>query len=799
MAQFSKINCRRILAKNFPDLSKDKIEEIVSEFEGFADRGNPSVEIKRAARDQAEELRRQAPHEQANARRSVLAMKRDSVRFDAAASDPGLNLFQEIEAYFVGSTSGRPGSLDSIDLHQKSTVKEFVGRILADLEDADHKNIRKRYRNRKFGEDVARAMRGEKVLDPDAIHAAKVFEKWKDELRLRANRAGARIGKLPGHVIVQSHNMLKIKKAGFLRWKGAVIGLLDHRETFGSTDPDVFLQRVYENIVTGQHSAVKSGDSGLAAGLGRERVLHFADADSFIKYNNEFGNRDIISGLLNGVVKLAEDTALMERMTHDPDAHFRNIMAKYQDRLKTEGGPKSKIMRFGAGPEAALGNRYDQLTRASSMPVNPHLAYWAQGLRNLNNLTQMGQVMLSSLPDIAGRAANAHVNGINFFSGYARIFADLASGPLTPAKKEQFRLLGVYFQGVLNDTAARIMPVDGAPGALAGWSNTMFKYNLLNWWTDRMDGGHAWMLSDNLAKHSNSAFDFLPVKLRKSLELYGINEADWSVMRKSVVDFEDGARLMTGDGVRAQGGTEAQAQKLTGYFIGEADSAVPKPGARERAIVLQGLRSGTPAGEAARMALQFKMFSVTMLTKVWPRIMDDGMPGFLHLSLMMTLMGYGAMTSKDLIRGKGPRDHTDPKTWVQAALAGGGLGILGDILLEDYLEYGTSFAEVLAGPSVSRIGDVARLPSRVAGAIAGGPKEARDAGVATFNTAMRQVPFANMFYTRAAVDYLWTYQIQELINPGYLGRIERRMRSKGRQDFLVRPSSIVPRGGVFRQ
>lgn len=771
----------------------------MTRLEGAMQRGeNPSLAVKQEAKAIATRLREQAPHEAVNAHRSLLAFKRDSQLYDAAVNDKSANLFQEIEGDMVGSTSRRRGSLNSVDVNQKVVSNEYVSNIIREVEDVDHKGIGKRYTNRPFGEDVARVMAGEKVLDPDAIHFAKVFEKWKEDLRLRANNAGAMISKLPGHITTQYHNSLKLLKAGKEEWKKAILPLLDHQRTFGAADPAQFLDRVYDNIVIGRHSAANTSEGGLAGVLSRARVLHFKNADAFIAYNKQFGDRDIISSLFNGIVKLAEDTVLMERMGPDPDGHFSRLMAKYGDALRAEGRPKSKIMRLGMGPEAALRNRFDQLTRASSVPVSPHLAYWMQGLRNLNNLTQMGQVLLSSLPDIAGRAANAHLNGIGFLSGYHRLFKEFASGPLTREKKEQFRLLGVYFNGLLNDTASRIMPVDGVPGTLSKWSNTMFKYNLLNWWTDRMDGGHAWMLSDNLAKHSNVAFDFLPEKLRGVLELYGIGEKDWAVMRKGVVEFSDGARLITADGVRANGGDNAIAQKLGAYFIGETDTAVPKPGARERAIALQGLRAGTPVGEAMRMVAQYKMFAITMLTKVWPRVMADGMPGALHLAAMMGLFGYGAMTAKDLVRGKGPRDPLDKKTWTQAMLAGGGLGILGDVLLNDYREYGNSLASVIAGPSFARAEDVLNLIPGTASAIAGGSREKRKLAAQTFKTVMQQVPFTNMFYTRAALDYLWTYQMQELMNPGYLRRMERRIIGSGRQDFLVRPSDIVDTGGGFR-
>lgn len=786
-------DCKALIQKAF-GISKAEADEIVVRLEDILERNagsdRPSIAVKRAAQQAAEQLREDAPHLAANARRKLLQRKKDSARIDAAP-----NKFDEIEGRGVGSNTGLDESRLSVDTHQIATKKEFIGGMLNDMADADHRNIIKLFTKKPFGRDVAKEMMSGEAKsvtgNADAFHFAQVAEKWKDALLVRANKAGAMIGKLPGHVMSQVHNAMKLKKAGKEAWIKFILPLLDHQKTFGESDPAQYLSRVFDNIVTGR--GAEGGGEGLAGRISRHRQLHFKDADSFLPYNDKFGDRDVVSGIFNGMVRLSEQTALIERMTPDPEAHFDWLIKKYGEALVEEGGPSSKIMRFGRGPIPALRNRFHALTGADSIPASPVMAYWAQGLRNLQNTALMGRVLFSSLPDVATRGANAHLNGIGYLSGYANLFGEFAKGPITAARKEQFRQLGFFFDGILNDTAARMNAADGPPGMLSGWANKMFKWNLLNWWTDRMEAGHAFMLSNNLARHADKPLADIPEGLQKRLALYGIGEKEWKSLAAAKATFEDGAELLTPDGVRALDkfkGQPALEQKLRSYFVGEVNTAVPRPGAREHAIVLQGTQAGTPEGEALRMAMQFKMFSVTMLTKVWPSIMRDGMPGFLHLAAMMTLFGYGAMTAKDLASGRKPRDPLDPKTWVEAMTHGGGMGIIGDVLLNDFSEYGRSFPEVLAGPGIGAVGDVAR--------IATGVVQGKDKSAAAFRVAMSNMPFSNLFYTRPAIDYLWTYQMQELMNPGYLRRMERRVKSGGRRDFLVKPSDIIQRGGGFR-
>ena len=44
---------------------------------------------------------------------------------------------------------------------------------------------------------------------------------------------------------------------------------------------------------------------------------------------------------------------------------------------------------------------------------------------------------------------------------------------------------------------------------------------------------------------------------------------------------------------------------------------------------------------------------------------------------------------------------------------------------------------------------------------------------------------------------IW-YQLQETINPGYLSRMEKRIKRENDQEFWLPPSSVVSVGGGFR-
>jgi hypothetical protein len=158
-----------------------------------------------------------------------------------------------------------------------------------------------------------------------------------------------------------------------------------------------------------------------------------------------------------------------------------------------------------------------------------------------------------------------------------------------------------------------------------------------------------------------------------------------------------------------------------------------------------------------------------------------------HMMVAMTTFGYLAMVAKDTARGLTPRDPTDPKTIMAAMAQGGGLGIYGDFLFGEFNKYGHSALATLSGPTFGQFEDFAKLYSR----FRDGDKVAGQA----VRFLLNNTPFLNLFYTRAAWDYLFLYQLQESVNPGYLSRLEGRIMRDNHQAFYLPPTQKIPFGG----
>jgi hypothetical protein len=149
------------------------------------------------------------------------------------------------------------------------------------------------------------------------------------------------------------------------------------------------------------------------------------------------------------------------------------------------------------------------------------------------------------------------------------------------------------------------------------------------------------------------------------------------------------------------------------------------------------------------------------------------------------------------MKGKTPRvpDGNDPsedsKMFVAALAQGGGMGLMGDFLFGDANRFGGGMLSSLAGPTAGAANDIVNLYTSMRDDALAGNLRAGKVGADALRVALNNTPFVNLFYTRIALDYLLFYRMQEWMNPGYLSRMEQKVRTQNNQEFLLPPSSVI--------
>lgn len=741
--------------------------------------------------------------------------------------DQGGLASNRVTAILVGDQRGYFGAADSVDAQANAIEGAWMGGLWHDLREGGLVQALRR-RTAAMDRDIANELA--RITDPafgrdtgnvDARRAAGIIHRYQEEARQKLNEAGAWIGQLPGWIVRQSHDAHRIMKAGREGWKDFVRPLLDDARLAEIGDVEGYLDALYSNLATGNHLRADQigsatdpafkGPGNLGKRLSQERTIIFRDADAWFSYNDRFGNGSILEAAAHGLTKAARSLALLRRFGTNPESAFNRDIERLTIAAK-ESGNLSEVGRLN---DRAIRNRFDYLTGKNSIPGNPDLARWGAIGRALVNMTSLGGVVLSAITDVPLRAAVLRHNGIGLLESWGKAFEGFVN---SPQKREIAELIGIGLDGVRGSVLSRYGATDNLPGMVAKTQDKFFRLGLITQWTDSMKEGVGFMLSRNLANNLATPFDALHPSLRLSLERYGIDASRWAALGQAQIRTVEGGNFLTPDAVRGLNlpadEKDALETALRTYFVDQVNEALTVPGARERAILLQGTAPGTPIGEAVRFITQFKSFPTAFVTKHLGRELLRGQGadarilslgslakadgfGIAQLIVGTTIMGYLAMSAKDVAKGQVPRDPTDLATWTAAFTQGGGLGIYGDFLFGDYNRFGKGAFETLAGPGVGKAADLIRILSGLKEAAFSSEKEVTDMGPQAWRAFKGYIP--NLFYTKLALDYLILNQVQEWVSPGSLARVEKRMEEDGRGAYIFRrPSQTVPRGGGGR-
>lgn len=763
-----------------------------------------------------------------------LKIQKNILTFTKGFKNPG----EALQALMTGVHKPIGGALNSIDYQGKALMNGYLGKIINQL---DQKGLLYYLTGGDYDREIAKELwelpGGKSGISGDkgARQVAEIINSVQNDLVFRQNRAGAYIKLLPGYIVKQSHDMWKIRKVTKEQWINSTLPRLDAEKTFGAMDPRTFLSEAYDGFVTGMHYKARGetqadsvtyflgfkGPSNLAKKLSEQRLLHFKDADSWYEYNTEFGSGSFRESLISGIEHGSRNLALMEGLGTNPLATLDKVIKI----LRTTH--KNDLAKFDSLSDYRLHASYMQLDGTSRLPVNAMIAKVGLGTRIVQTLSKLGGVTLSAITDIPFQVAALRNSGVPLADAYLNAFQSVLRGRGNAEQKEIARLIGVGFHSLIGDIHARFSSDDSLPGALSSLQQKFFKLNGLQWWTDTHKTGAALILSNHLAENRAKGFQKLSKELQRSLNQYNISATDWNLIREVAYKGDTGDWHVTPDRIQELSDSRIkEVYRLTGdldspelsresrkvkdalelrlrtYYLDQIEKAVPEAGAGERALTLGQTQPGTVLGEALRFVMQFKTFPIAVARKALaPLIYKHGADsitealfkgkadylGLIHVIASTTVFGYFAMLAKDTFQGKSPKDPRNWKTWTQAMMQGGGLGIYGDFIFGEFDRFGRSALATLSGPTVGQIEDVLKIWSRI--------RQGESVTGQGLRLAMNNTPFINLFYTRMALDYIFLYQLQEMASPGFLSRLEGRIMKDYGQEFYMPPSGQIPYGG----
>ncbi|PZQ77781.1 MAG: hypothetical protein DI563_02550 [Variovorax paradoxus] len=769
------------------------------------------------------------------ARESFLADQDLKARRDALAVVKQAQLQQALDGFAGDKIAGLrrllafhadgKGSVLSVESRAEAIEADAFRQMLGTLE-ASNPKFFGLLENPEGVRALVRELFGEDSGVREAKEGAAQFHKVAAELLSRFNDGGGKVRAREDWGLPHHHSQRRIAAAGESTWIDSTFPKLNrdrYRNEDGSRMNDgqvtTFLREAYQTLATGGVNNLEPGARGAEAMRANyhaaAREIHFKNADDYLAYQADFGERGLYEVLTGHIRAMADSIAMVETFGPNPDHAYR-YFRDLAEREQTVADPtkRGKIAKQLVG----LDNLFDYVSGKTLPVANEHLASAFDTVRKWLVASRLGSAFISSLPDEATMQLTARVNNLD---GMQMIRNELAA--LNPANQMEKRLAqraGLALQTMIGGLTR--FGDESMRNTLATKLATFtMRASGLSAITDARRRAFGTVMMSSLG-HLSREVD-TPSKLdpqdHRLLLSKGITDADWQVWKRAELeDWGSGNNTMLtpesiyripNEALAGIGDIDANPQqlrrdaatRLLGVVLEEQNMAVVEPGGRERAALYSNLQRGTWKGELTRSVFLFKTMPIAMLMRHWERGMSGpdarSKAGYIAaLTVSTTLMGMLALQIDELLKGRDPvnmnpfEGKAGARNWVRAFLKGGSLGIYGDFLFAEQTQGGQS-------PVASALGPVVGAAEEVFGLTQGNVVQALQgknthAGAELVKFAKGMTPMANLWYTKAVTDHLIFNQLQELVSPGYLARMRQRAQREFGQSFYWEPQDAAP-------
>lgn len=771
--------------------------------------------LRRAGQLAADELQQEAGLKRRRVALTIAARQRlDAFINGYQGTDGKLGALNRTIAF---SADGKSNFL-SVESRGKATRDYALSQIQEAFEAVDPRFFHL-FEDEKGVRDLVFEIRGQDTGNIKAKKGAKAWADVTELLRRRFNDAGGDIGYLENWGIPQHHSMEKVGRATREQWVSDVIGKLDRKyyikedgQLMSDAEVTAFLGEAYNTIATGGLN--KLSDSGMRLSGARanrgnaSRQIHFKDADSYLEYQRQYGDRSLWEVMVGHLEGISKDIALVETYGPNPDHVFRSILDEVTAETATVNPQRTgQVKRMANSTE----NLYNFISGKTQPIANPHIAQWSDNIRNWLVASRLGSALLASFSDLGTMYLSAKVTNLPMNQLFRNQLE--AMDPTNRTELARSRRAGLAMESLLGSVNRWAM--DNMGPSKARWAATaVMRASGLTAWSDAHKRAYGVTMMGSLGEVVSRSPDLRSLDGGdfRILKSKGITEQDFSVWK--LADQEDWGKgnntMLTpesimripDDAVKHLGAPERvkfeAMRKLLGAVAEEVDMAVITPGAREQMITGGGLQRGTWKGELVRSVFLFKSFPISVVMRHWSRAMGmpsaGGRAAYIGAFIASTtILGALSQQLNDMASGRNPREMTGedaPKFWLGALLKGGGLGLYGDFLLSDHTRYGGGALASMLGPVAGLVDDVVKLGQGIPlNAVEGKPEQT---GGDLVKLGKGLIPGANLWYAKAALDHMIFNQLQEYFSPGYLRKVEQRSKKEFNQTYWWRPQDVTP-------
>jgi hypothetical protein len=752
------------------------------------------------------------------AENNMKALERYEKIIDAVDTSNGkINPIEAVRGYLVGMQKFSKITRDSIGLKQATLENDEIRKLVNAIRSLN-KDAWNDFSEGRIDLEIMREMIGEPTGIKNAKNIAKVLKESQNSWRLRLNDLGANIGELDDWITRTTHNTEKMANASKgsrllddnrAAWVEYTQTKLNLKRTFADVNDPVeinkILSSIYDSLMTGDHMKYGGtnsiyGTKNVTNRLNSSRVLHFKDLQARQEYNIKFGEPSLQTSVFNVLTSSAKNIVMMQELGTNPQDTFNKILALLKKKYKSSDYQIVRDLNF-----ENFRGAFAEVDGSANIAGSQILAKIGEVVRSTGDMARLGGTVITSFADLGPYMTSTNFQGRGLLTGLFEAINGLFGGN----PKAAMEALEVISNSVVVSNRGNVY-ADGADGtgAINNLRNKFFKWNGLNGWIASLKSSMALGVSKFYGSLSETKFLDLEKRERNFLTLYGIDEGKWNMLRSIKTLAVDNKRYLTAEAVddisddviNSYVGRKLSAREIRNFkkdlqltwknvLNDQGTHGTPEPDTQIRSITRMGTVRGTAMGEVNRFVMQYKNFAVSLYKKILRREMDSYGPDesrligatMLASTLMLgTIFGYIVLSVKDMLSGRSPRDPKKLGVVMQSFVQGGGAGIYGDFLMSEIQnQYGNGIFETALGPTASDIKKFIDVVKNM--------NEPKKAGKKFLQLAEGHTPFINLYYTKAAYDYLIGYQIKEYLDPGFFNRMKKRNEENRGQTYYFKP------------
>ncbi|MBH3138822.1 hypothetical protein I5M99_18625 [Serratia marcescens] len=607
------------------------------------------------------------------------------------------------------------------------------------------------------------------------------------------------------------------------------------------------LEAIYETKSTDGANKLEPGQFMGTGGVknrgSQSRVMAFKDATSHFSYMDRYTKQPVVGVMMSHLQSSSRDLGVVKAFGPDAANNFQLLADRlYQKSVTTAGGgqPANEMQ----AQRDLVQRMFDSMAGLNGVQNSGVFSSAIGGLRNLMTSAMLGTSVFTAASDQAIMRANAQALGFsrNGMRLSASTIRNLFNGNAKRANAEL---------GLLVDAHSAVVSKMGGfdlTRGVTGWAaEKTLKWSGLIAMDRANKAAFGLLMYKNIGELTRkyATLDAVKGSDKQILAAKGWSAEDWAIMNSAELRplTQKGHMGMTPDAIYAvpdarireiladrisevRAGadqalasmgemSETRTKQLRDAFDAEAEQTIARMVRNARAEAAQKLIGVThgemtsavttatgidtferdQAGQLVKSFMLFKTTPFAGFRQMVNRFRDlELVPAAKFLASYIagtTIAGMFANQMNSLLTGNDPQDMTKPSTWVQALLKGGSFGIYGDFLFQDHTQYGTSIAGTIGGPVLGFAENLTKLlitnPQK---AMMG---EETSFGADAIKTVRQIIPFANLWYTKAAFNHLILQQLQEMANPGYNDRVRDRAQREFDTTSWWNPGDVAPR------